>query len=247
MFEPQLLTIIFLTFVCAGVTKGVIGMGLPTVSLAGLTVALDLPTAMSLLLAPSLITNLWQGCRGGHLIQLCRRLWPFLLGAALMIWLGVRLSVGMDVRELSALLGLVLISYALIGLRGIVPKQVKNEQLWSPLIGLTNGVLTGLTGSFVVPGVLYLQALQLPRDVLIQAMGLLFTVSTLILALALLEHQRITNEQLWLSIAAIIPAVIGMLLGQKIRKRLSDQHFRQVFFSALLVVGLYITTTALLY
>jgi len=112
-------------------------------------------------------------------------------------------------------------------------------------MGITNGVLTGLTGSFVVPGVLYLQALQLPRDVLIQAMGLLFTVSTLILALALLEHQRITSDQLWLSIAAIIPAVIGMLFGQKIRNRLSDQHFRQVFFSALLVVGLYITTTAL--
>ena len=153
----------------------------------------------------------------------------------------------MDVRWLSALLGLVLVSYAMIGLRGIVPKQVKNEQLWSSLLGMTNGVLTGLTGSFVVPGVLYLQALQLPRDVLIQAMGLLFTVSTLILALALLEHQRVTDEQLWLSIAAIIPAVIGMLLGQKIRDRLSDQHFRQVFFFALMIVGIYITLTALLF
>ena len=38
----------------AGAVKGVIGLGLPTVSLALLTLALDLPTAMALLLVPSL-------------------------------------------------------------------------------------------------------------------------------------------------------------------------------------------------
>ena len=34
------------TFLAAGFVKGVIGLGLPTVSLAVLTLAIDLPTAM---------------------------------------------------------------------------------------------------------------------------------------------------------------------------------------------------------
>ena len=36
------------TFLLAGTVKGVIGLGLPTVSLAILTVAIDLPNAMAL-------------------------------------------------------------------------------------------------------------------------------------------------------------------------------------------------------
>jgi len=48
------------TFFLAGTVKGVIGLGLPTVSLAVLTVLVGLPQAMTLLLAPSLLTNLWQ-------------------------------------------------------------------------------------------------------------------------------------------------------------------------------------------
>ncbi len=39
---------------------------------------------------------------------------------------------------------------------------------------LVDQKLAGMTGSFVVPGVPYLQALALPRDALIQAMGILF-------------------------------------------------------------------------
>ncbi len=42
--------VILATFLLAGLVKGVIGLGLPTVSLAILTVALDLPSAMVLLL-----------------------------------------------------------------------------------------------------------------------------------------------------------------------------------------------------
>lgn len=47
------------TFVVAGTVKGVIGLGLPTVTLALLTALFDLPSATALLLVPSFITNVW--------------------------------------------------------------------------------------------------------------------------------------------------------------------------------------------
>ena len=113
------------------------------------------------------------------------------------------------------------------------------------LIGLVNGVLTGMTGSFVVPGVMYLQALGLSRDALIQAMGMLFTVSTLALAFALQANDLLRMEHGVLSAMALAPAMAGMAAGQRIRKRLSEQLFRKVFFLSLLALGAYLASRAL--
>ena len=66
MFDPLSLFVISATFIIAGGVKGVIGLGLPTVSLGLLTATLDLPTAMSQMIAPSLVTNLYQATAGGH-------------------------------------------------------------------------------------------------------------------------------------------------------------------------------------
>ena len=66
MFDAPIILAIVGTFLIAGTVKGVIGLGLPTVSLALLTVALGLPEAMNLLLVPSFVTNLCQAMVGGH-------------------------------------------------------------------------------------------------------------------------------------------------------------------------------------
>ncbi len=60
MPDPPTLIAIAVTFLLAGTVKGVIGLGLPTVSLGLLTAALDLTTAMALMIVPSFVTNVWQ-------------------------------------------------------------------------------------------------------------------------------------------------------------------------------------------
>jgi uncharacterized membrane protein YfcA len=247
LIDPTTFLIIGTTFLLAGVVKGVIGLGLPTVSLALLTTALGLQPAMALLLAPSLVTNLWQAISGGHGRMILARLWPFLSAATVTVWIGAAAAALVDVALLSALLGGLLAVYAAIGLGraqfAIPPQRAR----WAgPLTGCVNGVLTGMTGSFVVPGVPYLQALGLPRDMLIQAMGVLFTLSTAALGLAL-AGRGLLNADLGLqSLAAIPPALLGMVLGRRLRGRLSEAAFRKVFFVALLVLGLYIIAQSLL-
>src|SRR3546814_10582306 len=88
MLDSLALAAIAGTFVLAGAVKGVVGFGLPTVSLALLTVAFGLPQAMALMLAPAFVTNLWQALAGGRSLVLLRRLWPFLLMATVTVWLG---------------------------------------------------------------------------------------------------------------------------------------------------------------
>ena len=179
-FDPTTLTIACAVFLLAGFVKGVVGLGLPTVSLALLTIVVDLPSAMALMLVPSFVTNLWQGSVGGHGLALLRRLAPFLVLATACVWLGALALSRVDVALLSALLGVLLVLYAVIGLAGIrIAVKPPLEKPVGAVLGIINGVLTGMTGSFVVPGVMYLQALGLSRDALVQAMGILFTVSTL--------------------------------------------------------------------
>ena len=247
MFDLIVMVAIAATFLLAGGVKGVIGLGLPTVSLGLLAAALDLTTAMALLLVPSLVTNLWQAGVGGNGRAVLLRIWPFLAMATVTIWLGASALTRVDLTLLSGLLGALLVVYSALSLTGVrIVISARRESWAGPLFGTVNGVLTGMTGSFVVPGVLYLQAIGLPRDLFVQAMGMLFTASTAALALALHRNNLLTTELALVSSTAVIPAVIGMLIGQRIRRRLSEDRFRQIFFVATLVLGVYIMAKAAL-
>ncbi len=121
-----------------------------------------------------------------------------------------------------------------------------SQERWAgPLIGTANGVLTGMTGSFVVPGVMFLQAIGLPRDMLIQSMGMLFTASTLALAVALGGNDLLNTELGTVSAFALVPAIAGMVVGQRVSLMLSETVFRQVFFVSLTALGAYIVIRAL--
>ena len=246
MIDTSVVLIVVATFLLAGCVKGVIGLGLPTVSLALLTVSVGFPEAMNLLLVPSLITNIWQAAVGGNGRVIVRRIWPFLVMATAAIWLGSHVLTRVDLSVLSGLLGLLLVVYAVVSMAGYKITINARQEVWAgPLFGIMNGFLTGMTGSFVVPGVLYLQALGLTRDMLIQAMGMLFTASTLALAFALQQSELLNTDLSVLSTAALIPALIGMIFGQRIRKKLPEDTFRRVFFIALLILGIYIIATGL--
>ncbi len=247
VWDAEILALVAATFLLAGFVKGVVGLGLPTVSLALLAATLGLKEAIALMLIPSFLTNAWQGISGGAIGPILRRLWPLLATACLGIWIGAALLARADTAWLSALLGMLLCIYAATSLAAPqIPPPGARERWLSPLAGAVNGILTGMTGSAVIPGVLYLQALGLPRDMLVQAMGILFSLSAAVLAVALARHRLLPPELLLLSVVALVPAFAGMALGQRVRRRLSETRFRKVFFGALLVLGAYIAATAAL-
>ena len=246
MWTPEVVAIVVAVFLLAGLVKGAVGFGLPTVALALLTATLGLKAAMALMLVPSFVTNVWQGLSGGAFVALLRRFWPLLLAVVVGVWFGAGVLARSDVRLLSALLGVLLCLYAIFSLVAPrLPSPGARETWISPLIGLVNGFVTGLTGSFVVPAVPYMQILGLPGERLVQAMGILFTVSTLALAGALGGRGLLPAELGGLSVLALVPALFGMWLGRRLRQRLSDQRFRQVFLVALLLLGVYIVVRAL--
>ncbi len=241
MFDSFTIAILVGIFIIAGTVKGIIGLGLPTISLALLTMALDLPSAMALMIIPSLVTNIWQAVVGGSFKHTLAQIWPFLLVAACTVWMGALFLTRVNLSLLSALLGGLLVVYSGLNLAGLkFSIKTKHEFIIGGIAGFVNGVLTGMTGSFVVPGVMYLQAIKLKRNALIQAMGMLFTVSTLALGISLQQNGFLSINHSLLSSLCLIPAIAGMGLGQRIRTRLSEKTFGKVFFTSLLFLGLYI-------
>lgn len=245
MLDTGDLVLVGAVFALAGTVKGIIGLGLPSVSLGLLTMFMGLPSAIVLMLAPSFVTNAWQGLNGPHLRALCKRTGPFMLAATLTIIPVAVVAGRSNVHLLSALMGAALALYAIAGLAKPGWSVSSETERWAgPVVGAVNGVLTGLTGSFVVPGVAYLQALGLPRDALVQAMGVLFTMSTAVLGATLAvagsvgEPTALTMPLAAVSLGAVIPALLGMRAGQWLRGYLSETQFRRVFFWSLAVLGL---------
>jgi hypothetical protein len=243
--DPYLLAWVTITFLLGGVVKGVIGMGLPTWSIGMLTAVIGLHPAMAMMLAPTIVTNIWQALVGGHFRAVVVRAWPFLLAATGTILIGATALTRIHVAWLSALLGFLLAAYGLFGLLRPSLSLAKRSETWVGVVaGGINGVFGGMTGAFAVPGVPYLQALGLQRDQLIQAMGILFTLSTIALAVGLGGQKLLTYDLGFASVLAVMPALVGMALGQTLRRRIPEAVFRKVFLSALIVLGGYIVLRA---
>ncbi len=247
MWSPEHLLIVTAVFVLAGFVKGVVGLGLPTISLALMAALLGLKDAIALMLIPAIATNIWQGLAGPHLLNILRRLWLFFLCLCLGTWVGAGVLATADANLLMALLGGILIVYAASSLTMFqVPAPGRFERLLNPLMGAISGVMTGMTGSFVVPGSLYVQALNLPREMLIQTLGVSFTTVSAALLVALGGRGLMSSEIAALSALAVVPAFAGMALGTRLRRRFSERQFRRTFFLALLAMGLYIAGRAAL-
>ena len=242
----DVVVLVVLVFFVAGSIKGLIGFGLPTVSIAILAAFLGLIEAMTLMLLPSLITNLFQGLVGKYLIRLIRRYWSMFIFGAVFTWLSSSLLSTGHAATFAVILGVVLTLYGISSLYSLqLPSPGSRERWISPLVGIVSGGITGITGVFLVPAVGYLQALRMERDELIQAIGLWVTVATLSLAFSLKDHDLFSNELGLLSLTAVLPALLGMWVGRILRPRLSESAFRHLFFAALMLLGVYISVSAI--
>lgn len=105
---------------------------------------------------------------------------------------------------------------------------------------------TGLTGTFVVPGTLYLQRMLSNRHALVQAMGLSGSVATISLGVSLGGRGVLSNELLFTSCAMVIPALVGMGLGNMVRSKINEVLFRKLFFVSLSFVGIWIVVSAVI-
>jgi uncharacterized membrane protein YfcA len=238
MLPIETLALVAGVFVLAGWVKGVVGMGMPTVVMGALGLVMAPVQAAALLVMPALITNIWQFAAGPAAGAVVRRLGVLLVLMCIGTAIGAQLLTSGGSRLPTIALGTVLAAYAALGLvmpRLTVPAGA--ERHLAPVVGGLTGLLSGATGVSVVPLVPYLGALGLGREELIQALGLSFAVASVALGVALGATGSYPQASLLTSIAAVVPAGLGMLLGQAVRGRIDQAAFRRWFFVAMLAIG----------
>lgn len=238
MPDAASLVLVAATFLLAGWVKGVVGMGLPLVVMGALGLVMAPVQAAALLVVPALVTNVWQFLAGPARRSVTRRLLVMMLFVCIGTFPGIQFMTSGTSKWPSFVLGIVLALYAVTAL--FMPQlrvPARHEKSLSPLVGGVTGLLTGATGLSSVPSVPYLSALGLSKDELVQALGLTFAVSTLALGVALGATGHYDRNAMLASTGALLPALLGMFLGQLVRDRLDPVIFRRWFFSAMLAVG----------
>jgi uncharacterized membrane protein YfcA len=139
-----------------------------------------------------------------------------------------------------AALGSLLTAYGAYGLFGRAFQVRPRTERWlSPLVGLVTGSLSGATGVFVIPTVPYLTSLRMEPEELVQSIGIAAFVCPLALGLALAFHGQYRDDVALGAFAALAPALLGMYLGQKVRRRMQARIFMRWFFAALIALGAY--------
>lgn len=237
-FGAAELAMIAAAYLIAAFVKGVTGLGFSSTCLPFLVYAVGLKVALPLVLVPSIASNLFVMRTAGHFQETVVRFWPLFVAAVPGIVVGLWLLDTIDGDHAAAVLGVVLIVYALFTLTR--PERRVPTAWQRPLaapVGLTTGLVNGLTGSQVMPVLPYLMALQLEPSRFVQAINCSFTLSSLVMAVGLAHLGVLTVGTTIVSVAGLLVVALGVRLGTAVRDRMNPSAFRLVVLWILMALG----------
>ena len=245
MPDATFIAVMCVVFLLGGFVKGVIGLGLPTIAMGLLSIAMPPAQAAATIVIPAIATNLWQILAGPALLALAWRFALMMLAVVVGTFATVELLT-QSTALATAALGSVLVAYGLLGFfPGRLEIAPRAERWLSPPVGLATGMINGATGVFVIPSLPYLNSLRLEREELIQAIGIHAFVCPVALGGALALHGEFHTGIAASSIVALLPALAGMYAGQRLRRRLNPEAFRRWFFAGLIGLGGYMVLRSL--
>lgn len=224
-------------FVAGGV-KGIIGLGLPLTAISIMGAVTDLRTAIAFIAIPVVATNLYQAFEGGRALEMLRKYWLINTCSVIGTVIGAQILFLVDPDILISFLGVVVIFYVAINATRFRIQISDRGAPWAaPPLGLLSGLLTGTTGSVGIPIALYLQARDVGKESFLRAIALTFLISASMLVLALLEKGAISQTNAIISVASLVPAFAGMMIGQRLRGYLSEDRFRQFVYVFLVIAA----------
>jgi hypothetical protein len=221
-----------------GFAKGALGLGLPLIAVPILALSMPIPKALAILTVPIFVTNIWQSLQGGNLGPVWRRFWP--TGLALMAGIGVgtQVLVRLQPSTLYFLMGGVVLLQPMVKL--LKPTYVldpRHERWAGPVVAAFSGLLGGITGFYAAPLLVYLTMLRLQKDIFTATIALLFLLGGTAMAIFLAQASVLTGQVLVYSALALVPTVIGILVGIRIRSRISQAQFEKGITVVMVLMG----------
>jgi uncharacterized membrane protein YfcA len=167
------------------------------------------------------------------------RLWPFLLGAAFGVPLGVAILGWADVRQVQAGVGVFLVLYSVHGLARPTLAPVRGGG--APLdsgVGFLNGVLGGVTGLAGILVVIWCGLRGWPKDVQRAVFQPAAVATFAMTALWLGAKGAIATDTVMLFLVGLPVLLAGTWLGLKLYDWIDEAGFRRIVLWLLLLSGI---------
>jgi uncharacterized protein len=168
-----------------------------------------------------------------------KKLWPFVLGAALGVPVGVSILTWADPAHVRIGVGVFLVLYSLYALfRPVIKAVTAGGAVADAGIGFLNGVLGGITGLAGILVTIWCGLRGWPKDVQRTVFQPVAVAIFLMSALWIGAKGAITPEIIKLFLIGLPALFAGTWLGLKLFGRLDEASFRKVVLVLLLASGL---------
>ena len=228
-----------LMLVAGGLVKGTLGVGMPLVTIPLLSLVIPAPQAIGLLTAPTLGSNLLQAWQGGRLRYALGRFGTLIVAHLAATLLAVYWSREFSVRALNLAISVTVVTAVVLMLvqtRATVP--ARHERWAGPLVGAIAGVLGGLTSMTGPLLITYLMALRLQREEFVGSISIIYFFGGVPMYAAMLWWGRFGWTEVAWSFLAAVPVYLGLVLGTRVRGRMSEQLFRRALLGFLVLLAL---------
>ncbi len=239
--ELSVIALAALGLLLAGIVKGATGLGYSSCALPFLVAAFGLKTAIVLVVVPAMASNLAVMWSAGHFRETVERFTYFYISTIPGVCTGIFALTYVEQRSAEILLGLLIVSYSFYS--AFRPPLFLAERFQQPLqipAGFLNGFFTGLTGSQVLPLLPYMLSLKLDPNRFVQAVNLSVMLSAGIMVIMLLISGIMSGAGLGYSILCIVPALLGISIGTRVRRLIPSAYFRIVVLIMLAIIGLFL-------
>jgi len=222
----------------AGIIKGAIGFGFPSLATPLLSLVVDVKTAVVVLILPNIVMDGIQFARRGAPLATVRRFGTLLLSGGVGIVLGTRVLTLLSPRTATLILGVFVLLFVALSVTGLAPKIPPHWEPWlSPPAGFAAGVIGGVTNSPATALVLYFHGIGLAKHDFISSIAFTFFFYKLVQLGAVTWYGLLPWSLLGVSVALTAVALAGFAVGLRVQDRLDQRSFNRVVLVFLAVLG----------
>jgi len=233
------LWILAATLLVAGLVKGTAGVGLPMMTLGILTFFTDPRTAFAVTLIPIFVANMLQLYRVGGVRDAIPRYLPYILTMFVTIPVTLALTADAPERLLLGVLGAVILLYVVLAATRWAPSIPDGLDTPAQIsFGTASGILGGLAAIWLPPMLIYLGARHVDKEEFVRATGLLLFAGSIPMLGGYVREGFLTGPLAIVSVGLLVPTTIGLLVGERLRRRLSEEAFRSIVMGLFVVIAL---------
>ena len=235
---PTVMVLSALALFAGGAVKGLVGIGIPLVSLSLLSLFLPLADAVILLPVPIIVANVWQSIVTPHFVSAICRFWPLVLAMLVGTVAGAHVLTALDAASLNLLVGTLVVLFTLSSIMNPELRlPVRFERGVGVVAGAVGGFMGGISALFGPPIILYLTSLRLDRESFVGVISSIYLCSALGLVIVFGSVGVMSQAQFVESAIASVPLMLGVWAGQRYRGGIREAVFRKLLLVVVLGVG----------